>query len=183
MRDINGNISISNSLFHPDCFVTLCSKMQIGRYYQPFEMSKSADAMVRCGENDLICFQFKNLQEPYKKSNFPDEMRKCIVPGWNVTVVLVCNLGYQDDNNIDNVKDDTLIFYPDIVVELERMKGILLSSTSVNEFLGENTISKFSSTSMYHDAITRQEHVKLPENPSSNEEKLEHFLQISSTKK
>mmetsp|Transcript_16501 Transcript_16501/g.17248 ORF Transcript_16501/g.17248 Transcript_16501/m.17248 type:complete len:146 (+) Transcript_16501:385-822(+) len=90
--------------------------------------------MVRCGELDLICFQFKNYQEPYKKSKFIEEMRKCIVPGWNVTVVLVCSSGCNDDNNNENVNSDILITYPDIV-ELKDMKGILLSSTSVKEFL------------------------------------------------
>lgn len=154
MQDIHNNTLPSNSVFHSKCLPTLCSQMEIGRYYQPFEKSSSADAMVRCGENDLLCFQFKNLQEPFNASQFPSEMKKCIVQGWNVIVVLVCVSGFKTENHVVPTVDT-------FVTKVEGVKGILLSIDSIKNFLGSNIVSKFSSTSMFDDAIQRTEHVNL----------------------
>ena len=47
-----------------------------------------------------------------------------------------------------------------------------LSFNSVKNSFGENALSEFSSTSLYDDAIRRQEHVELLENVGNYEEKI-----------
>ncbi len=96
MKEIHDHntASLSHTKYPPNCLPWLYNEMKIGQYYQPLPMSMSADALIRCSERTMVCFQFKNFQSPFPESSLEDEIMKCSVDGWNVLVV-VCTEGHS----------------------------------------------------------------------------------------
>lgn len=147
----NRSLTLSQTEFSSNCLPWLYDAMEIGQYYQPLPMSNSADALIRCSQRDLVCFQFKNLQTPFKKKDLDVEIDKCKVNGWNIYMVLVCTKGHLVDGGVDYFED------------MNGVNVILLSKNSVEKFLGVETVLKFSSDSMYEDSSSRQEVIPLVE--------------------
>ena len=131
--------------FSLDCLPWLCDEMKIGQYYQPLPMSNSADALIRCSDHDLVCFQFKNIQTPFRKTSLLEEIEKCKVQGWNVFMVIVCTKGHSVGDGSDCFET------------IDGINVVLLSENSVAQFLGPAALKQFSSSSLYADASIRQE--------------------------
>lgn len=117
--------------------------MKIGQYYQPLPMSMSADALIRCSDKTIVCFQFKNFQRPFPQSSLEEEVIKCGVDEWNVFLVIVCTEGH-----LINEGKDTFVVRGRVTV-------VLLSADSVAQFLGATALNKLSSTSLYEDLSLR----------------------------
>lgn len=135
MRQIHDGTQPNYTIFSVANLPCLCGEMKIGQYYQPLSLSKSADAMIRCSRNELVAFQFKNMQEPLSLNELEQEIAKSIVTDWKVYLVVVC-LGSRED------QDDQ------IYRENHNGKVILLSRHSIDTFLGLNTRVEFTSTTL-----------------------------------
>jgi hypothetical protein len=135
--------SLSHTKYSPTCLPWLCEEMELGQYYQPLPKSSSADALIRCSNRDLVCFQFKNLQSPFSESPLDEEIVKCIVTGWNVYMVVVCTEGHSINEG------------EDYFVTRAGVNVVLLSKDSVAQFFGAAALKEFSSTSLYQDLSRR----------------------------
>jgi hypothetical protein len=146
MNQIHQDFSpLLDTEFSLDCLPWLCDELKIGQYYQPLPMSNSANALIRCSDNDLVCFQFKNFQTPFQKSSLKQESEKYKVQGWNVFMVIVCTKGHSVGNGSDCFET------------IDGVNVVLLSENSVSQFLGPVALKQLSSTSLYADSSIRQE--------------------------
>jgi hypothetical protein len=135
--------SLSHTKYSPTCLPWLCEEMELGQYYQPLPKSSSADALIRCSNRDLVCFQFKNLQSPFPESSLDEEIVKCSVTGWNVFMVIVCTEGHSINEG------------EDYFATRAGVNVVLLSKDSVAKFFGAAGLKEFSSTSLYQDLSRR----------------------------
>lgn len=139
---INTNI-ITKSEFSAKALPRIYDLMQIGQYYQPLPLSKSADALVRCSDKEIIVFQCKNLKKEFKLIHLAEEAEKCIADGWQVYMVVICPTGH-DHLNGENV----IHIYKGVTVAL-------LSKASVSSFLGTDAVREIESTSLISDVMGR----------------------------
>jgi hypothetical protein len=131
--------SLSQTRYSPTCLPWLCEEMELGQYYQPLPKSSSADALIRCSNRDLVCFQFKNLQIPFPESLLDEEIVKCSVTGWNVFMVVVCTEGHSIHEG------------EDYFVTRDGVNVVLLSKDSVAQCFGAAALKELSFISLYQD--------------------------------
>lgn len=129
------------SMFVPAALPSLFALMEIGQYYQTLPMSGSADSLIRCATDTVLCFQFKNYQDPFKEKELEDEVVKCAAAGWKVYLVVVCTAG-------NTVNDDYHRTIHDVSV-------LVLSAASVEHFMGHKTVDKMSGRSALEDSQIR----------------------------
>ena len=101
----------------------------------------SGNAMLKCSESDIVNFQFKNSSTPIVDSAVDDEARKCLADGCNVFLIMVSTAGNARDADYEKVVDGVTV--------------IVLSTSSVQFFLGQNCVSHFSSSSAIVDLAQR----------------------------
>jgi hypothetical protein len=145
MNQIHQDLTPPRTEFSLNCLPWLCDEMKIGQYYQPLPMSNSADALIRCSDNDLVCFQFKNFQNPFQQTMLLAESEKCKVQGWNVFLVIVCTKGHSIGHGSDCLET------------IGGVNVVLLSLNSVAQFFGPAALKQLTSSSLYADSSIRQE--------------------------
>ena len=129
--------------FPPEDMPALFEQMKIGHYYIPLPKSGCADSMIRCGENEVVCFQFKNLRTKINKKTATREARKSKAIGWKVYLVIVCTAGH-----IVNSGANTSI-------DIDGVTVVMLSLKAVEIFLGLGTLNAITSSSAYADQARR----------------------------
>jgi hypothetical protein len=134
------------AVFPTNMIANFYSLMKIGQYYQPLPLSGSADSLIRCSKTTVVCFQFKNFQDPFTFKMLGDEVMKCKCDDneWKIYLILVCMAGH---NVTSDGCDHSLVH--------EGVNVVLLSTASVQQFLGDRTCIAFSSSSMCADNRSR----------------------------
>ncbi len=147
---------IRKSEFSAKALPSIYRYMKVGQYYQPLPLSSSADALLRCSENQLIVFQYKNLKDGFKFKNLTQEAIKCIAKGWQVYLVIICPNGHDYRDGEDFVLVDKNITIG------------LLSKDSISAFLGIDATKAIESISLVSDVMGRLKISAVKENNSSN---------------
>jgi len=138
----NNNVLDSlRATFPPDALPCIFECMFTGHLYVPLPKSSSADLFIKLAADCMLCFQFKNSSTNLTKEKIETEAKKCTAAGWNVMLVLVCSSGNGTAS--------------DKWSQIEGVQVLHLSKTSVEKFLGSNTISKMTSTTALQDLSIR----------------------------
>lgn len=148
--DLNAFMSAAHTGNQPDGLSTafpasalpsLYRLMQPGQYYVPLPLSGSGDLLVWCGEQTVVCFQFKNYAQPITEAAVVCEAVKCVATGWVVYLVVVCLSGNGRDT--------------DYVTNSSGIAVVVLCSSSVEAFMGRNVVQHFGSKTSLADQAVR----------------------------
>lgn len=105
----------------------------------------------------MFCTQEKNFTEPISKDAVLDEMKKCRVEGFTVTLLIICTAGHTSFNGFETDKDAIMEDSDCIGV-----KAIVLSRQSVINFLGLHFIDAAQSRTLQHAAFRATEVPDVP---------------------
>ena len=110
------HLDVQQQQFPRTLLPALYALMRIGLYYQPLPRSQGADALIRCTE-DVICnFQFKNSSKPLSDADVESEARNCgpvESSKWKSFLILVPSGGHSVNGG-----DDAIIHHGNVCVVL-----------------------------------------------------------------